>query len=104
MESSRMWPEPWAPAKSTPASPPSHSTSHNGRFSAEISRYWIPGLDFCARTMSRQWSMLQERHALQAKAGKAPLFISIRKGEKCHPSFLNQTKEGLFSSAGLFPL
>lgn len=58
-------------------------TLHNGRFSAEISRYWIPGLEFCPPTMSRQRSMLQGRHTLQAKSWKTiPPFISIRKGEK----------------------
>lgn len=59
---------------------------HNGRFSAEISRYWIPGLEFCTPTMSRQQSMLQGRHTLQAKSWKTiPPFISIRKGEKSPP-------------------
>lgn len=58
-------------------------TLHNGHFSAEISRYWIPGLEFCPPTMSRQRSMLQGRHTLQAKSWKTiPPFISIRKGEK----------------------
>lgn len=56
---------------------------HNGRFSAEISRYWIPGLEFCPPTMTRQRSMLQGRHTLQVKSWKTiPLFISIKKGRK----------------------
>lgn len=53
---------------------------HNGCFSAEISRYWIPSLEFCPPTMSRQQSMLQGKHTLQAKSWKTiPSFISIRK-------------------------
>lgn len=92
-----MWPEPWglakSPSLSSAPSPPSTQplpgclSLHNGRFSAEISRYWIPGLEFCPPTMSRQRSMLQGRHTLQAKSWKTiPPFISIRKGEKSTPS------------------
>lgn len=92
-----MWPEPWvlakSPSLSSAPSPPSTQplpgclSLHNGRFSAEISRYWIPGLEFCPPTMSRQRSMLQGRHTLQAKSWKTiPPFISIRKGEKKSPS------------------
>lgn len=91
-----MWPEPWvlakSPSLSSAPSPPSTQpllgclSLHNGRFSAEISRYWIPGLEFCPPTMSRQRSMLQGRHTLQAKSWKTiPPFISIRKGEKSPP-------------------
>lgn len=90
-ESERMWPEPWGLAKSPSlsASPAPPSTQpltgcpspHNGRLSAEISRYWIPGLEFCPVTMSRQRSMLQGRHTLQVKSWKTiPPFISITKG------------------------
>lgn len=66
---------------------------HNGCFSAEISRYWIPSLEFCPPTMSRQQSMLQGKHTLQAKSWKTiPSFISIRKTppppHSCFPSFL----------------
>lgn len=96
-ERERMWPEPWvlakSPSLSSALSPPSTQplpdclSLHNGRFSAEISRYWIPGLEFCPPTMSRQRSMLQGRHTLQAKSWKTiPPFISIRKGEKSPPS------------------
>ncbi|KAI9528814.1 hypothetical protein NQZ68_017413 [Dissostichus eleginoides] len=102
-----MWPEPWvlakSPSLSSARSPPSTQPLpgclflHNGRFSAEISRYWIPGLEFCPPTMSRQRSMLQGRHTLQAKSWKTiPPFISIRKGEKPPP--LN-----LFFSIAPFP-
>lgn len=59
---------------------------HNGCFSAEISRYWIPSLEFCSPTMSRQRSMLQGRHTLQVKSWKTiPSFITIKKGEKVPP-------------------
>lgn len=96
-ERERMWPEPWvlakSPSLSSAPSPPSTQplpgclSLHNGRFSAEISRYWIPGLEFCPPTMSRQRSMLQGRHTLQAKSWKTiPPFISIRKGEKSPPT------------------
>lgn len=95
-ERERMWPEPWVLAKSpsfsSAPSPPSTQplpgclSLHNGRFSAEISRYWIPGLEFCPPTMSRQRSMLQGRHTLQAKSWKTiPPFISIRKAERSPP-------------------
>lgn len=95
-ERERMWPESWvlakSPSLSSAPSPPSTQplpgslSLHNGRFSAEISRYWIPGLEFCPPTMSRQRSMLQGRHTLQAKSWKTiPPFISIRKGEKRPP-------------------
>lgn len=96
-EREKMWPEPWVLAKSPSfSSAPSPTATqplpgclslHNGRFSAEISRYWIPGLEFCPPTMSRQRSMLQGRHTLQAKSWKTiPPFISIRKGEKSPPN------------------
>lgn len=76
-------------------------TLHNGRFSAEISRYWIPGLEFCPPTMSRQRSMLQGRHTLQAKSWKTiPPFISIRKEEK---SPLDTTSFISFPQSPLFP-
>lgn len=95
-ESERMWPEPWGLAKSPSlsASPAPPSTQpltgcpspHNGRLSAEISRYWIPGLEFCPVTMSRQRSMLQGRHTLQVKSWKTiPPFISIKKGRTLPP-------------------
>lgn len=95
-ERERMWPEPWVLAKlpslsyssfpPLPLNPSPAASLHNGRFSAEISRYWIPGLEFCPPTMSRQRSMLQGRHTLQAKSWKTiPPFISIRKGEKSSP-------------------
>lgn len=95
-ERERMWPESWVLAKSpslssTPSPPstqplPGCLSPHNGCFSAEISRYWIPSLEFCPPTMSRQQSMLQGRHTLQAKSWKTiPPFISIRKGEKSPP-------------------
>lgn len=67
-------------------SPTACLSLHNGCFSAEISRYWIPGLEFCPPTMSRQRSMLQGRHTLQVKSWKTiPPFISIKKGEKVPP-------------------
>lgn len=76
-------------------------TLHNGRFSAEISSYWIPGLEFCPPTMSRQRSMLQGRHTLQAKSWKTiPPFISIRKEEK---SPLDTTSFIFFPQSPLFP-
>lgn len=91
-----MWPEPWGLAKSPSlsASPAPPSTQpltgcpspHNGCLSAEISRYWIPGLKFCPVTMSRQRSMLQGRHTLQVKSWKTiPPFISIKKGRTPPP-------------------
>lgn len=57
---------------------------HNGRFSAEISRYWIPGLEFCPPTMTRQRSMLQGRHTLQVKSSKKPFLLSLasKKGRR----------------------
>lgn len=60
---------------------------HNGRFSAEISRYWIPGLEFCPPTMTRQRSMLQGRHTLQVKSSKKPFLLSLasKKGRKSPP-------------------
>lgn len=67
----------------TPPRLPACLSLHNGCFSAEISRYWIPGLEFCPPTMSRQRSMLQGRHTLQVKSWKTiPAFISIKKGRK----------------------
>lgn len=92
-----MWLEPWGLAKSPslssalhlpllPNPSPGCLSLHNGCFSAEISRYWIPGLEFCPPTISRQRSMLQGRHTLQVKSWKTiPAFISIKKGEKVPP-------------------
>lgn len=76
-----------SPSSSTQALPGCLSV-YNDRFSAEISRYWIPGLEFCPPTMSRQQSMLQGRHTLQAKSWKTIRpFISIWKEQKsCLPS------------------
>lgn len=101
-ESERIWPEHWGLAKSpslssTPSPPsaqplPDCLSLDNGCFSAEISRYWIPGLEFCPPTISRQRSMLQGRHTLQVKSWKTiPPFISIKKGDKVprHPSFFS---------------
>lgn len=109
----RMWPEPWGLAKSPSlsASPAPPSTQpltgcpspHNGCLSAEISRYWIPGLKFCPVTMSRQRSMLQGRHTLQVKSWKTiPPFISIKKGRTPPPHTLTHTHSSFFQSFVFF--
>lgn len=106
-ESSRMWPEPWAPAKSTPASPPPtpHCTMAASLLKFHVIGYqaWIfvltqcPGSGACCRrdTLCK----LKLEKLLFSLASKKK-----RGGGGCHPSFLHQSKEGLFSSAGLFPL
>lgn len=103
-----MWPEPWVPAKSTPASPPPtpHRTMAASLLKFHVIGYqaWIfvlaqcPGSGACCR-----------RDTLcKLKLKKLLFSLASEKGgkrkKKCHPSFLHQTKEGLFSSAGLFPL